>query len=160
MRDVIVLDGFLDTEIMRDTDGSTVRFRLTVSPTDERTDEMILPCSVINRATAAAVLDDLSPGDQLRVTGHLRLPRTLDEPMWLAVTNLEVLTTAPVLTNSNGAFAIVVERYDTYLCYLDVDADQVSVWTEAGTWVGTAATPADLTDLLDTYEQAHGVGGE
>ncbi|MEW2458911.1 hypothetical protein [Streptomyces albus] len=42
--DAIVLDGFLDEEtVPGDPYGSTARFRLTVSPTDERTDEMILP---------------------------------------------------------------------------------------------------------------------
>ncbi|MEU1193545.1 hypothetical protein [Streptomyces sp. NPDC005859] len=47
-------------------------------------------------ALAAIVLHDLIPGDQLRITGYLRLPRTPDEPVWLDVTTLEVLWTAPL----------------------------------------------------------------
>ncbi len=42
-----------------DLHGSTAQFRLTVSPTDERTDEMILPCSVADSELAHAVLHDL-----------------------------------------------------------------------------------------------------
>ncbi|MEV7291232.1 hypothetical protein AB0N79_06400 [Streptomyces microflavus] len=82
-----------------DLHGSTARFRLTVSLTDERTAEMVLPCGVTDPALALAVIHHLVPGDKLRVTGHLRLPRTPDEPVWLAVTTLAGLETAPVLTN-------------------------------------------------------------
>ncbi|MFD7748000.1 hypothetical protein ACFV2V_16905 [Streptomyces sp. NPDC059698] len=92
----IVLDGFLENAtIPGDLHGSTARFRLTLSPTDERTDETVLPCTVTDPALAHAVLHDLAPGDKLRVTGHLHIPRTPDEPMRLAVTTLAVLDTAP-----------------------------------------------------------------
>ncbi|MFI6768166.1 hypothetical protein [Streptomyces sp. NPDC050355] len=75
MGDAIALDGFLDEEaVPGDLNGSTARFQLTVSPTDERTDDMILPCSVADPVLAHAVLSDLQPGDQLRVTNCLRLP--------------------------------------------------------------------------------------
>ncbi|MFE1774270.1 hypothetical protein [Streptomyces sp. NPDC059008] len=79
-----VLDGFLDEEaVPGDLHGATAR-RLTVSPTDERTDErtdeMILPCSVADPVLAHAVLSDLQPGGQLRVTGYLRLPRAARDP--------------------------------------------------------------------------------
>ncbi|MEU9125737.1 hypothetical protein AB0C96_38990 [Streptomyces sp. NPDC048506] len=95
--DAIALDGFLDEEtVPGDLHGSTARFRLAISPTDERTDGMILSCSVADPVLAHAVLHDLQPGDQLRVTGYLRLPRTPDDPMWLAVVQLKVLATAPL----------------------------------------------------------------
>ncbi|MFJ9412467.1 hypothetical protein [Streptomyces sp. NPDC101393] len=98
--DAIALDGFLDEEtVPGDVHGSTARFRLTVSPTDERADEMILPCSVADPSLAHAVIHDLVPGDKLRVTGYLRLPRTPDEPVWLVVTTLAVLETAPLLSD-------------------------------------------------------------
>src|SRR4051794_22616221 len=94
--DEIVLDGFLDEEtVSGDLHGLTARFRLTVSPTDERADEMILPCSVAAREIAHRVLHDLPPGDQLRVPGSPRLPRPPAEPMWLVVTALSLLQTAP-----------------------------------------------------------------
>jgi len=156
--DAIVLDGFLDEEtVPGDLHGSTARFRLTVSPTDERTDEMILPCSVADPQMAHQALHELTPGDQLRVTGYLRLPRTPHEPMWLVVTEMTLLQPAPTFTD---AFTAMLERYGPYVCYIDADTDQVPVWTEDGAWVGVAATPADLGQLLEAFEQRHGAGGE
>jgi hypothetical protein len=76
-----------------DLHGSTTRFRLIVSPTDE-----VMPWSVADPELAHAVTHDLVPGDKLRVTGHLRLPCRPDEPMWLAVAALTVLETAPLLS--------------------------------------------------------------
>lgn len=49
---------------------------------------MVVPCTATTPALAAAVL---APGDQLRITGYLCLPRTPDELIWLDVTTLEVL---------------------------------------------------------------------
>ncbi|WP_030019321.1 hypothetical protein [Streptomyces monomycini] len=161
MIEAIVLDGFLEEEtVPGDLHGSTVRFRLTVSPTDERTDEMTLPCAVTDPVMAAAVLHDLLPGDKLRVTGHLRLPRAPHEPMSLAVTALEVLATAPVLTDSAGAFTTVLDRYGPYVCYVDADTDQVPVWTETGVWVGCADSPGDVSGLLERFEQRQAADGE
>ncbi|MFE6743865.1 hypothetical protein [Streptomyces tubercidicus] len=98
MADALVLDGFLDEQtVPGDTTGSTARFRLTVSPTNDGADEMVLPCSVTDPVIAAAVLHDLAPGDQLRVTGYLHLPRTRTEPMFLAVRELHVLEAALLL---------------------------------------------------------------
>ncbi|MEU9796400.1 hypothetical protein AB0E27_38580 [Streptomyces sparsogenes] len=156
--DAIVLDGFLEEEtVPGDLYGSTARFRLTVSPTDERTDEMILPCSVADPKMAHQILHELTPGDQLRVTGYFRLPRTPDEPMWLVVTEMTLLQPAPTFVD---VFTAMLERYGPYVCYLNADTDQVPVWTETGAWVGVADTLADLADLLNAYEQAHDVGGD
>lgn len=100
--DAIVLDGFLDEEtVPGDLHGSTARFRLTVSPTDERTDEMILPCSVADPEMAHQILHELTPGDQLRVTGYLRLPHTPDEPIWLVVTEMTLLQPAPTFADAS-----------------------------------------------------------
>ncbi|MGW2393926.1 hypothetical protein ACWCYK_31210 [Streptomyces lydicamycinicus] len=96
--DPLVLDGFLDEPTMPgDATGSIARFRLTASPTHDGTDEMVLPCSVADPVMAHAVLHDLAPGDQLRVTGYLHLPRTPTEPMRLVVTGLYVLQSALLL---------------------------------------------------------------
>jgi hypothetical protein len=160
--DAIVLDGFLDDEtVPGDLHGTSARFRIFVSPTDERTDEMVLPCTVTDPVMAAAVLQDLVPGDKVRVTGYFRVPSTPDEPMWLAVTTLELLQTAPQHTTDPGdAITAMLERYGPYVCYIDADTDEVPVWTETGAWVGVADTPADIAELLDSYEQRHGVGGD
>ncbi|WP_331729669.1 hypothetical protein [Streptomyces platensis] len=96
--DALVLDGFLDEPTMPgDATGSTARFRLTVSPTHDATDDLVLPCRVTDPEMAHAVLHDLTPGDQLRVTGYLHLPRTLTEPMFLAIRELHVLESALLL---------------------------------------------------------------
>ncbi|MER7042717.1 hypothetical protein [Streptomyces microflavus] len=157
----IVLDGFLEEPtVPGDLHGSTARFRLTVSPTDERTDEMILPCGVTDPALALAALHDLAPGDKLRVTGHLRLPRTPDEPVWLAVTTLAVLLTAPLLTDPAPDPTAVLERFGPYLCYFDADTTGVEVFTEAGKPVGTAPDPDKIGALLEAFEERQAAGGE
>ncbi|MFI2292933.1 hypothetical protein [Streptomyces niveus] len=159
MVDPIALDGFLDEEtVPGDMDGSTARFRLTVSPTDERTDEMILPCTVSDPAMAHRVLHELVPGDQLRVTGHLRLPRTPDEPMCLDVARLEVLHAAPPLGAPESVATAVLERYGPYACVIYADTTAVPVWTETGVWVGTAADLGELGGLLEAFEQRQAAG--
>ncbi|MFI6143749.1 hypothetical protein ACIBCC_36870 [Streptomyces griseus] len=157
----IALDGFLEEpSVPGDLHGSTARFRLTVSPTDERTDEMVLPCNVTDPALAHAAIHDLAPGDKLRVTGHLHLPRTPDDPMWLAVTTLTVLETAPLLTDQAPDATAVLERYGPYLCYFDADTTEVEVFTETGQQVGTAPDPARIGTLLEAFEERQAAGGE
>ncbi|MFG2097215.1 hypothetical protein [Streptomyces sp. NPDC048612] len=96
--DLLVLDGFLDEPtIPGDAIGSTARFRLTLSPTHEAMDDVVLPCSVTDPEMARAVLHDLAPGDQLRVTGYLHLPRTPTDRMFLVVRELHVLESALLL---------------------------------------------------------------
>ncbi|MFD8958833.1 hypothetical protein ACFXKH_38040 [Streptomyces caelestis] len=157
----LVLDGFLDeATVPGDLHGSTARLRLTVSPTDERTDEMILPCTVTDPELAHVVIHDLVPGDRLRVTGYLQLPRTPDEPMWLVVATLAVLETAPLLTNLAPDATAVLERYGPYLCYFDADTTVVEIFTETGQPVGTAPDPDKIGALLEAFEQRQAAGGE
>ncbi|MFB7258076.1 hypothetical protein [Streptomyces nojiriensis] len=160
--DAIALDGVLDEEtVPGDLHGSTARFRLTVSPTDERTDQMILPCSVDDPVMARTVIHDLVPGDKLRVTGYLRLPRTPDEPMWMVVTTLAVLETAPQVSDPAALSTAVIERYGPYVCWFDAeDSGEIPVWTEAGIWVGTAGDPDALNELIEAFEQRQAAGGE
>ncbi|MFI8200489.1 hypothetical protein ACIF6K_28895 [Streptomyces sp. NPDC085942] len=159
--DAIVLDGFLENAtVPGDLHGSTARFRLTLSPTDERTDETVLPCTVTDPALAHAVLHDLAPGDKLRVTGHLHLPRTPDEPMRLAVTTLAVLDTAPLLTDPAPDATAVLERYGPYLCWFDAGTPTVDVFTETGTWVGSVTELDEISALLDAFEQRQAASGE
>jgi hypothetical protein len=158
--DAIVLDGFLEEEtVPGDLHGHTARFRLTVCPTDEgadeRVDEMVLPCRITDPVMAAAVLRDLVPGDHLRVTGHLRLPRTPEAAMHLVVTALTVLQTALLLAGPAAVATAGVDRYGPYLCWLDADTSDVEVFTENGAWVGVADTPAEFEGLLEAFEQRH-----
>ncbi|MFJ4710090.1 hypothetical protein ACIP6I_35395 [Streptomyces anulatus] len=157
----IALDGFLDeATVPGDLHGSTARFRLTVSPTDERTEEMILPCTVTDPALAHAVIHDLVPGDKLRVTGYLRLPRTPDEPMWLVVAALAVLETAPLLSDPDTLATAVLERYGPYVCWFDADTSDVEVFTDAGAWVGTAPEPNGFSELLEAFEERQATNGD
>lgn len=160
MLDAIALDGFLDEETVSGLHGSSARFRIFVSPTDERSDEMILPCTVDDPAMAAAVLNNMVPGDLVRVTGYIHLPRTPDEPMWLDVTDLELLQPAPPRTDldTGTAATSMLERYGPYVCWFDADTSEVEVFTEAGDWVGTAPEPNDLGELLEAFEQRQAAG--
>ncbi|MFF3208368.1 hypothetical protein [Streptomyces sp. NPDC002962] len=106
----VTLDGFLYDEAVRGDQGeTTARFRLVVSPTDEVVDEMVVPCTATTPALAAAVLHDLVPGDQLRITGYLCLPRAPDEPIWLDVTTLEVLWAASLSLAADGTDGLDAE---------------------------------------------------
>ncbi|MFJ9825278.1 hypothetical protein ACIRSU_13040 [Streptomyces sp. NPDC101160] len=121
---------------------------------------MILPCSITDSELAHAVIHDLVPGDKLRVTGYLRLPRTPDESMWLVVTTLAVLENAPQLSDPAAVATAVIERYGPYVCYFDADVPEVEVFTETGVPVGTAPEPTGIGELLEAFEQRQAAGGE
>ncbi|WP_410540515.1 hypothetical protein [Streptomyces sp. KL2] len=169
--DAITLDGFLDEDtVPGDLHETTARFRLTVSPTDDRTDETTLACVTSDPLLARALLHELRQGDQLRVTGCLRLPRTPDQAVRLHVHRIEVLATAPLLdldvgtgsANPSGAdeeaAALadggLIGRHGAYATYRDPDAGTARVWSPTGAWVGTAAdTPATVQALIDAHER-------
>ncbi|WP_042428187.1 hypothetical protein [Streptacidiphilus anmyonensis] len=161
--DVVVLDGFLDEEtVPGDADCTTARFRIVIEPTDERTDQMVLPCSVSDPILAHQVVTDLRPGDLLRVTGYLRLPTTPDDPIWLHVLALELralvpepadqaepLTAQPTISEDG-----LIERFGRYLLFHD-PVGVSFVWTETGTWVGETEDLDALSDLIRAFEHAH-----
>jgi hypothetical protein len=171
----VVLDGFLDEEVAADdTVGTRARFRLIVSPTDELVDEMVLPCSVADSELTKAVLHELRPGDHVRVTGYLGLPRISGHPMWLHVLTLELLATLPLnagdddaddATDTTVAADPVVpvsdtlsdagrlERYGQYIVWSDPDLCADTVWTKTGELLGTAVYPDTATDLIDTHQR-------
>lgn len=155
--EAIALDGFLDQEtVPGDLHGTTARFRLIVCQTDERVDEMVLPCTAAEPLLAHAVLHDLRPGDHIRVTGYLHLPRTPDDLMWLNVTALETL--APDSTDDLAAYADrtlpedgLLERHGTYLLFHD-PIGVTTVWSQTGAWVGETEDPDAIGDLIATFE--------
>jgi hypothetical protein len=57
--DDITLTGFLDEDAVPEEAGTRARFRLCVSPTDDRVDELALPCSVADPELARALLTQL-----------------------------------------------------------------------------------------------------
>lgn len=175
--EAITLDGFLDEDTApgdaADVHETTARFRLTVSPTDDRTDETTLACVASNPLLARAVLHELRQGDQLRVTGYLRLPRTPDQAVRLHVHRIEVLATAPLLEPTDpgpgtGSASLpgtceetaaladggLLGWHGAYLTYRDPDAGTAHVWSPTGAWVGTTTdTPAAVQDLIDAHER-------
>jgi hypothetical protein len=177
--DGIVLDGYLDEEVAADDHvGTRARFRLIVSPTDELVDEMVLPCSVADPELTAAVLHELRPGDHVRVTGYLGLPRISGHPMWLHVLTLELLGTLPLEpTDDDGdgqaddasttaaadpvapadgdtlSDAGRLERFGPYIVWSDPDLCADTVWTETGELLGTAVYPDTATTLIDTHQR-------
>ncbi|MFD7532262.1 hypothetical protein ACFV8E_32485 [Streptomyces sp. NPDC059849] len=50
--------------------------------------------------------------------------------------------------------------YGPYVCWFDADTTDVEVFTEGGTWVGTAPEPNDLGELLEAFEHQQAAGGE
>lgn len=153
--------------------GTRARFRLIISPTDELVDEMVLPCSVADSELSNAVLHELRPGDHIRVTGYLGLPRISGHPMWLQVLTLELLGTLPLnpadddqadtgdttataagpVTPTSDTLSDVgrLERFGQYIVWSDPDLCADTVWTEAGELLGTAVYPDTCTDLIDTH---------
>lgn len=73
--------------------------------------------------------------------------------MWLAVTTLAVLETAPLLTDPATDATAVLERFGPYLCYFDADTPVVLVFTETGQPVGTAPDTDKIGALLDAFEE-------
>lgn len=178
--DDIVLDGYLDEEVAADdTVGTRARFRLIVSPTDGLVDEMVLPCSVADSELTRAVLHELRPGDRIRVTGYLGLPRISGHPMWLHVLTLELLDTLPLdpthddadeagtradadtaavaesVAPAGGTLSDVgrLERYGPYVVWSDPDTAADTVWTDTGALVGIAVYPTTATDLITTHQR-------
>ncbi len=80
--------------------------------------------------------------------------------MWPVVTTLAVLETAPELSDPAAVATAVIERYGPYVCWFNADTTDVEVFTEGGTWVGTAPEPNDLGELLEAFEQRQAAGGE
>ncbi|WP_031511067.1 hypothetical protein [Streptomyces megasporus] len=176
--DAIVLDGFLDEDTApSDVHETTARFRLIVSPSDDRADETVLACVASDPLLARAVLHELHQGDRLRVTGYLRLPRTPDQPVRLHAHRIDFLATAPLLepTDPDGTGAAgmpdageettaladggLLDRHGVYVIYRDPDTGTACAWSPAGAWVGgTTDTPAAIQALIDTYEHRTALG--
>ncbi|ROQ23237.1 hypothetical protein EDD98_7687 [Streptomyces sp. PanSC19] len=148
----LVLDGYLDELPVPGDDGLTARFRVIPSPTDDTTDETVFACRTADPHLAHALLNLVQPGDLLRIGGHLALPGPADEggPR-MDVDALELLAPAP----ARHLAEMVLDRYGSYLVVFDPDVDTVPVFTETGTWVGTAEHTDAITDLIHAHESGN-----
>ncbi len=64
------------------------------------------------------------------------------------------------MTDPATVATALIERYGPYVCWFDADTTDVEVFTEGGTWVGTAPEPNDLDELLEDFEHRQAAGGE
>ncbi|GHB68068.1 hypothetical protein GCM10010377_68730 [Streptomyces viridiviolaceus] len=159
----IVLDGYLDDQTLPDDlHGTRACFQLVVSPTDDRIDELVMPCHVVDPELAHAVLHDLGAGDLLRVTGELHLPRTPGDGLRLHVTDITVLETGPDLAHADTDQDLapealpdhgLLERHGDYQVWHDPDTGRSSVWHTSGEWAGTTDDPTALTDVITAHAQ-------
>lgn len=159
----IVLDGYLDDETLPDDlSGGSARFQLVVSPTADRIDELVMPCTVTNPELAHAVINDLGASDLLRVTGHLLLPRDPADGLRLQVSAIHVLEggvdLSQVETEDELGPAVLseygyIERYADYQMWNDPDACLTGVWHVSGEWAGSTDDPNDLGDLIDAHRR-------
>ncbi|MFC8793358.1 hypothetical protein [Streptomyces cinereoruber] len=144
----LVLAGYLDELPVPGDDGLTARFRVISSPTDDTVDETVWACRTADPHLAHALLTLMRPGDLLRIGGHLALPGPGEGGPRLDVDALELLAPAP----ARHLTEMVLNRYGSYLVIFDPEVDTIPVFTEAGTWVGTAEHSDAITDLIHTHE--------
>lgn len=105
-------------------------------------------CTTADPRITDVLLREIQPGDLLRVTGTVLQPTTEGAPAQFSVDALEVLDTAPLPVLHD----LVLERWGNYATAFDADRDTVPVFTVDGKWIGEAASPDAILDLIDTFE--------
>ncbi|MFR0367619.1 GGDEF domain-containing protein [Streptomyces sp. MCC20] len=153
----VVLDGFLDDEMLPGTRDDVARFRIHLAADEDRVDEAVLPCVVDNPALAAAVLTEHQRGDLLRVTGHLRLPETPDGALWLQVHTIDVLHPTLLTDPDDQEVTPFFERYASYVVIYDPDG-LTHVWHASGEQLGVTDDPSEISDLIHAYEHPSASG--
>ncbi|MEW1699481.1 MULTISPECIES: hypothetical protein [unclassified Streptomyces] len=137
----LTLDGYLDE--------MPARFRVVSSPTGQAVDETLWACRTFDPHIVHALMAEFRPRDLMRISGRLVVPgaATGAGPR-LDIDTLQLLAPADAWHLAGP----VVDRHGPYLCVLDPETGQVPVFHETGTWVGTAANPGAITDLIRTHE--------
>ncbi|MEU2855555.1 hypothetical protein [Streptomyces syringium] len=149
----LAIDGYVDAIPAPGTGWGTARFDLIHSPADA---DLIAPdapdtvytCTTGDPRIADVLLREIQPGDLLRVTGTVVQPDGPDARARFTVDGLEVLEAAllPVL------YDLVLERWGNYVAVFDADRAEVPVFTASGRWIGEAASPDAIDDLIDDFE--------
>ncbi|MGW2110939.1 hypothetical protein [Streptomyces sp. NPDC001948] len=150
----LAIDGYIDAIPAPGLGWGTATFDLIHSPTDADTiapdtPDTVYACTTADPRIADVLLREIQPGDLLRVTGIVVQPNDPEAPARFTVDALEVLEAAPAPVLYN----LVLERGGTYVAVFDADRDQVPVFTVSGLWVGEAANPDVISDLIDAYEE-------
>ncbi|MCZ4125758.1 hypothetical protein [Streptomyces sp. H39-S7] len=105
-------------------------------------------CTTADPHITDVLLREIQPGDLLRVTGTAVQPDDPKAPPRFTVNALEVLKAAPLPM----LYGLVLECWGDYVSVFDADRDAVPVFTVSGTWVGEAASPDAIGDLIDAWE--------
>ncbi|TLS45733.1 hypothetical protein FE633_13275 [Streptomyces montanus] len=160
---LIALDGYLDDQTLPDdVSGESVRFQLVVSPTEDRVDELVMPCTVATPQLAHAVLHDLGASDVLRVSGHLQFPQEPGDVLLLQVSAIHVLDSGVDLSQVGSEDDLgpellaeygFIDRYGDYQVWHDPDTCLTSVWHAFGKWVDSTDDPSTLGDLIAEHQQ-------
>lgn len=150
----LAIDGYVDAIPAPGTDWGTAVFNLIHSPVDADriapdAPDTVYACTTADPRIAEVLLREIQPGDLVRVTGTLVQPRDPDAPARFTVDGLEVLEVAP----ASVPYDLVLERFGGYVAVFDADRDTVPVFTVSGRWVGEAASPDAISDLIDAYEE-------
>ncbi|MGW5067137.1 hypothetical protein ACWEQJ_13620 [Streptomyces cyaneofuscatus] len=145
----LAIDGYVDAIPAPGRDRGTATFDLIHSPVDADTiapdtPDTVYACTTADPGLAEVLLSEIQRGDLLRVTGTVTPSGTPDAPALLTVVGLEVLDAAPAFM----PFDLVMERWADYVVVFDADRDQVPVFTASGTWIGEAASPDAISDLI------------
>ncbi|MFD8789742.1 hypothetical protein [Streptomyces vinaceus] len=147
----LAIDGYVDA--IPGTGWGTAVFDLIHSPADAdridpNTPDIVYACTTADPRITDRLLRKIQPGDLLRVTGTIVPPDVPGTPARLTVAVLEVLDAAPLPV----LHGLVLERWGNYATVFDADRDAVPVFTVDGTWIGEAASPDAISDLIDSFE--------
>ncbi|WP_331725499.1 hypothetical protein OG596_38175 (plasmid) [Streptomyces sp. NBC_01102] len=146
----LAIDGYVDAIPRPGTSWGTATFDLIHSPTnaDRIALDTVYACITGDPRIAHALLNKIQPGDLLRVTGTVVQPDDPPSRALLTVDAMEVLEAAPAPV----LYDLVLERWGGYAAVFDANLDAVPVFTVAGKWVGEAASPDAISDLIDAFE--------
>ncbi|MFE9222789.1 hypothetical protein ACFYN3_41770 [Streptomyces lavendulae] len=147
------IDGYVDAIPAPGTNWGTAVFDLIHYPADADriapdTPDTVYACTTADPRIAEVLLREIQPGDLLRVTGTVAQSDAPGAPARLTVDALEVLEAAPAPV----LYDLVIERWGNYATVFDADRDAVPVFTVDREWVGEAASPDAISDLIDDFE--------
>ncbi|MGW2109519.1 hypothetical protein [Streptomyces sp. NPDC001948] len=149
----LAIDGYVDATPAPGTSWGIAKFDLIHFPAGADqvapdAPDTVYACSTADPRIADVLLHEIQPGDLLRVTGIVVRPDDPAAPAHVAVDALEVLEAAP----APALYGLVLERWGNYAAVFDADHDPVPVFTASGHWVGEAADPDAISDLIDAWE--------
>ncbi|OEJ22547.1 hypothetical protein BGK67_34060 [Streptomyces subrutilus] len=149
----LAIDGYVDAIPAPGTSWGTATLDLIHSPADADrlapdAPDTVYACTTADPRIADVLLREIQPGDLLRVTGSLVPPAAEGAPGRLTIDALEVLDAAPAPV----LYDLVLERWGNYATVFDAGRDGVPVFTVDGKWVGEAASPDAISDLIDAFE--------